>query len=222
MQTMRQRGFTLTAPVKREIIKIIDDRIREAHVTKEDFSELKAIVRDLGIKTGELAEAQKRTEARMEELAEAQKRTEEEIKTLAVGLRETRNEVGGVSRNLGYAFENEAFRLLPPLLKEKYGIFLKEKMIRAEVGGKEINLLGRAEKAGREILVVGEAKVRLDDRKGLREKDIFEELEDKVQAVRQEYGEVEIARVLITHYARKGFLDKANAKGIIVVQSFEW
>ena len=33
--------------LKKEIIKIIDERIREAHVTKEDFSELKSIVKDL-------------------------------------------------------------------------------------------------------------------------------------------------------------------------------
>jgi maleate cis-trans isomerase len=55
MQTSRQTEFEITPAVKKEIIKIVDGRIREAHVTKEDFSELKGIVR-------ELAEAQKRTE----------------------------------------------------------------------------------------------------------------------------------------------------------------
>jgi hypothetical protein len=44
-------------------------------VTKQDFAELKAVVRDL-------AEAQKRTESRIEELAEAQKRTEERLGVL--------------------------------------------------------------------------------------------------------------------------------------------
>ena len=37
-----------------------------------------------------------------------------------------------------------------------------------------------------------------------------------------EYGKIEIVRLLITHYATKGFLKKAEEKGIIVVQSFEW
>ena len=37
-----------------------------------------------------------------------------------------------------------------------------------------------------------------------------------------ECGKIEIVRLLITHYATKGFLKKAEEKGIIVVQSFEW
>ncbi len=44
-------------------------------VTQQDFAQLKDVV-------AELAEAQKRTEARVEELAEAQKRTEEALQKL--------------------------------------------------------------------------------------------------------------------------------------------
>ena len=50
--------FKITPSVKREIVKIVDERVREAHVTKEDFSELKSIVK-------ELAEAQKETQKRL-------------------------------------------------------------------------------------------------------------------------------------------------------------
>jgi chromosome segregation ATPase len=88
---------------QRELVKI------------KDFSELKEIVRSLGVTVGELAEAQKRTEQRVEELAvaqretrqevgrldraltelaEAQKRTEQRVEELAVAQRETRQEVG--------------------------------------------------------------------------------------------------------------------------------
>lgn len=45
-------------------------------VRREDFSELKEIVRDLG-------ETQQRTEQRVEQLAEAQQRTEERVEELA-------------------------------------------------------------------------------------------------------------------------------------------
>jgi len=48
------------------------------------------------------------------------------------------------------------------------------------------------------------------------------ELEDKVGAVRQEYGKEEIVRILVTHYATKGFIKKAQDRGVLVVQSFEW
>ena len=65
MQPAPQRPLKITAAVRREIIQIVDDRIKDVHVTKEDFSELKGLV-------GELAEAQKRTEFRVEELARLQ------------------------------------------------------------------------------------------------------------------------------------------------------
>ena len=71
-------------------------------VKKEDFNELKSVVADLAqaqkrteerldsltAKIEELAEAQKRTEARVEELAEAQKRTEERLDSLTARVEE--------------------------------------------------------------------------------------------------------------------------------------
>ena len=255
MQTARSIVFKITPAIKQEMVKIIDARIREAHVTKEDFSELKNIVKDIGVKIGELATAQKRTEVKVEELATAQKRTEVkveelataqkelteaqkrtevkveelveaqkemviEVKKLAVSLNGTQKEVGGLARSFGYALENEAYRHLPPILKEKYGIQIQEKIIRAEVGGKEINIFCRARKEGTEVLVVGESKARLD--KWRESGDVLEELEEKVNAVKTEYGEIDIVRVLVTHYASPAFIEKAKARGIIVVQSFEW
>jgi len=93
-------------------------------------------------------------------------------------------------------------------------------MVRADIGGKEINFFGKAEKEGREIYIVGEAKTRLDDIK--KRGDIFKEIEEKIKAVKEEYGDVEVVSLLVTHFATKGFLKKAEGKGIIVVQSYEW
>jgi hypothetical protein len=225
MQSGRER-FKITPAVRREIEKIVDERIRETQVTREDFSELKGIVAELAQAQRDLAEAQKRTEARLdgltvkvEELTEAQKRTEE-VRTLAVGLKRTREDLGGLSRSFSYAFENEAYRMLPKLLEEKYGIRVKEKIIRTDIGNQEVNFLARAEKEGREVYLVGEAKLRLDD--GKKRKDVWKELEEKVKAVKEEYGEVEVVPFLVTHFATKGFLRQAKERGIIVVQSFEW
>lgn len=214
MQTSRQTEFKITPAVKKEIVKIVDERIREAHVTKEDFSELKGIVK-------ELADAQKRTEIKVAELAEKVTVLAEGLEITRQELKLTRGEVGGLSRTMSYAFENEAFRMLPDILKRKYNIEITEKLIREEVREKEINIFGKARKNGREVFVVGESKLRLDERKEKAE-DVFEELEEKVNAVKAEYGDIEIVRVLITHYATRGFLKRAEEKGVIVVQSFEW
>jgi len=237
------------ADVLLNFLNIVDETVKA-----KDFNELKAIVSELAKAQKELAEAQKRTEKRVEELAEAQKRTEErveelaiaqkrteerveelaiaqkelaeaqkrteeEIKKLAISLSLTRGELGGLGRTLGYAFENEAYRMLPKILKEKYGIDVLERFVREEIGGKEINLLGKGRKDGKELIIVGEAKLRLEDR---REEEIFKELEEKIDIVKKEFGEVEILTLLVTHYASKAFLKMAKERGIIVIQSFEW
>lgn len=243
MQTTRQSTVKITPAVKKELIQIIDQRIKDVHVTKEDFSELKSIVREIveiqkrtDTKIGELAEAQKRTESRVEELAEAQKdlaeaqkrtesrveelaeaqkRTEISIAKLAKGLDQTRTELGGLARSVSYSLENEAFRQLPQYLKDNYGIELKDRMIRLDLEGEEINIFARGTKNGRDVLIVGEAELRLSSVGKLRQ------LERKVSAAcKQITGEC--IPLIVTHFARQPVLDKAKEKGIIIVQSFEW
>lgn len=103
---------------------VLAEVIHEAYtdlVKTSDFNELKEIVRDLGAKMGEFAEAQKRSEARLtrleavvEELAQAQKRTEQRVEELAQAQtrteqrveelvqvqKETQKEVGRLDRAL--------------------------------------------------------------------------------------------------------------------------
>jgi len=139
-----------------------------------------------------------------------------------------RVEFGGFQRSMSYAFENEAFRMLPGVLKEKYGIEVTERFIRKEVRGKEINVFGRGRMKGKEVLIIGEAKIRLEEKgmdreeKGKWIEEIFDELEDKVKAVQEENRGVEIVRILITHFATSTFLEEARKRGVIVIQSFEW
>jgi hypothetical protein len=139
-------------------------------------------------------------------------------------IRDMQKEIGGMSASMGYALENEAYRILPAFLQEHYGIKLARRLIRTEIGGREINLFGEGEREGRIITLVGETKTRLDERRKKLEKDIFAELEERVRAVVTERGiaEESIVRVLVTHYARPGMLQEAQEQGIIVVQSFEW
>jgi DNA repair ATPase RecN len=83
----------------------------------------------LAIKVEELAQAQKRTEIKVEELAQAQKRTEIKVEQLAeaqlkteLTIREMRSEIGSIQRNFSYSFENDAYRLLPPLIEKRFGL----------------------------------------------------------------------------------------------------
>ncbi len=77
-----------------ELVARVYEDLRD-QPSRADFDELKGIVQQLAeaqkrteARVEELAEAQKRTEARVEELAEAQKRTEERVDTLALRMEE--------------------------------------------------------------------------------------------------------------------------------------
>jgi len=133
------------AEVINEIVDIVDQTVKV-----KDFNELKDIVRDIAIaqkelaeaqkrteqkveelaeaqkrteqKVEELAEAQKRTEQRVEELAEAQKRTEEELKELIKEHQKTREQIGGLSGTVGYYLEDLSYPSLPIVLKEDIGL----------------------------------------------------------------------------------------------------
>ena len=93
---MEQR-YGLTAELYRAVIAVVDDRMKEILVTRQDFDRLALAVERLAeaqARTEErlnrleatverLAEAQARTEARLEELAQAQARTEARLAELA-------------------------------------------------------------------------------------------------------------------------------------------
>ena len=112
----------------------------EAHadyVTRGDFQALTGVVRELAeaqqrteVRMEELADAQRglaaaqeRTEARMESLAAAQERTEARMEELAEAqreftwaMRDTRKQLGGLAQSVGYGLEAYAMERIPRIL----------------------------------------------------------------------------------------------------------
>lgn len=90
----------ITPEIRREIVSIVDERLRETQIIRSDLAELKGVVKKLteAQRKGEqrltrqesvvekLAEAQKRTEERVEELAEAQRNSEQRLSRLEAAL----------------------------------------------------------------------------------------------------------------------------------------
>lgn len=110
---------------------LLAEVISEAYtdlVRAKDFNELKEIVRTL-------AEAQGRTEQRVEELAVAQQRTEQRVGELAVAqqdlakaqqrtertLEQLARQVGGLSNRLGGDLEDVAYAAIQDVLKRELG-----------------------------------------------------------------------------------------------------
>jgi chromosome segregation ATPase len=168
----------------------------------------------------ELAEAQKRTEARVEELAEAQKRTEQELQKLIQEHSKTREQVGGLSNTIGYILENEAYKALPRLLKEDYGITIKDRLKRQYVTdnrGKpiELNIIGEASRDGEKIVIVGESKSQLS-RKG-----VDEFIKKKLSKVEGVYKE--IFPLLVTHMISGPDVEEyVKKKGIALFYSYDF
>ncbi|WNC22255.1 hypothetical protein RHI63_12850 [Thermosynechococcus sp. GLH187] len=136
----------LRAAFSPEQAHLLAEVIREAYddlVKAKDFNELKAIVADLAqaqkrteervdqltVTVAELAQAQKRTEERVEELAAAQKRTEERMDQLAAAQERTERavkqlarQVGGLSEALGGSLEDLALEVVPEILEYRWGM----------------------------------------------------------------------------------------------------
>jgi hypothetical protein len=179
-----------------------------ALVKADDFNELKEIVR-------RLAEAQEQTE---------QRRRTSGLAKLTMVVQGLAVELGGLSRAVSYALENEAYRGLPRLLKERLGLEVVGRLMRREVEGEEINIFGEARRGDEVVLVVGEAKLQLDrgrSRASERAR-VFTQLRRKVEAVRRAYPGREVVAILVTHYARPVFIEEAKAQGVEVFQSYEW
>jgi hypothetical protein len=95
------------------IARLVDALKEDFGVQRTDFEELKGVVRDLAeaqrrteLRIEELAQAQQRTDTHMAELAQAQKRTEDE---LTIFRQTFTSQIGGLGARWGMQTE-EAFR----------------------------------------------------------------------------------------------------------------
>lgn len=155
----------------------------------------------------------------VKELAEAQKRTEQEVRELAKGLKETRQMVGNLSDTVGYGLEDRAMKTLPELLRNRYTIEVKDKLVRKFVkyNGKhdEINIFGQGKRRGKKLYIIGEAKSRLSKR----------HVDDLIKLVKRlENNEVisgERFLFIVTYSARPEAEEYARNKGVEVIWSFE-
>ena len=215
----------LPAELRFSMMKIIDQLRGEFsdRVTKTDFKRLEDVISALGDKMLELAEAQKRTELRVEELVEAQKRTELRVEELAEAQKKTEEtlrevvkkqdrmakELGGLSNSFGYFLENEAITCLPDILKKKKSIDIqvmdRRYIVYADGKDDEINIYGEGLENGEKVYVIGESKSQF----GKKDADRFQKLIQRVSG----HVRAKICPLIITHSAHPTV--EAYAKKII-------
>lgn len=144
----------------------------EAHadyVTRGDFQALTSVVR-------ELAEAQQRTEVRMEELADAQRglaaaqeRTEARMEELAEAqreftwaMRDTRKQLGGLAQSVGYGLGAYAMERIPRILSRQMPFVEEasgpEQFVSASGVEDDVDIVVRGTLAGRPVVFLCEVK----------------------------------------------------------------
>ena len=85
--------MSITPELRAFIIGVVEEKIKELKITKEEFEKLRKAVEENTKAIKELTKAQRRTEKRLEELAIAQKRTEERIEELAEAQKRTEERI---------------------------------------------------------------------------------------------------------------------------------
>ena len=160
--------MALTPELYEAIVRIVDQRVGEVKVTREDFDKLTKTVSELAGTVRELAEAQKRTDERLQELAgaqkdlaEAQKRTEVALRELAEAQKLTNEAVGRLTDTIGHDLESVARVSAPNWLQVYENVrvpSLERRIFKVDGEDVEINLYGEGMKGRAPITVVGEAK----------------------------------------------------------------
>ncbi|MCS6909501.1 MAG: ATG16 family protein [Anaerolineales bacterium] len=120
-------------------------------------------VEELAQAQRELAEAQRRTELRVEELAEAQRRTELRVEELAIAQTQLGKAVGELQRAFGSTVEEEAASVVEVVLRRK-GYRATQPPYSLALNGEIDVVLPLEDPAGRQVWAVVEAKARLSRR----------------------------------------------------------
>ncbi|MGC8613584.1 MAG: hypothetical protein ACP5L2_05035 [Conexivisphaera sp.] len=215
---------TLTPELYDMIVRIVDDKVKDIKVTREEFDKLAAVVGQLAQRVEQLAEAQRRTEERLdqlaqrvEQLAEAQRRTEERLDKLAEAVGVLNKSVSSLGETIGFGLEDIARVVLPGWLHRHLGVEMGElerKFLR--IGGREyeVNLYGEGSIGGRRVVIIAEAKSRIH----ASDVERFNEL---LSGARDSMDGAEVIGVVFGYVIYPDAKERADRLGIHAVASYE-
>jgi hypothetical protein len=173
-----------------------------------------------------LAEAQTKTEQRVQKLAEELEKLREEVRKLVEAQIETerrlqklikehdktRENLAGLSHTVGHLLEDRAIKSLPKILK-KYGIEvvgeLSRDYIRVGTEYVEVNIYGKAIKDGKEYILVGEVKTRVSTK-------AIDEFIEKCDIISKDAIKVFVSYIFPPHIK-----EYAKEKQIILIPSYQ-
>ena len=198
------------------IIEKLTERVEQLAIAQQKTEER---LNSLTERVEQLTIAQQKTEERLNNLTIAQQKTEEELRTLTITVKRIQKELGGLSHSVGFDLENQAYKALPKILKERFGIEIKERLLRKYIeypDGKEeeINIYGEAKKNGKTIFIIGESKTNLS------KKDI-EKFKKRLERLKKVIRE-DIFPLFVVHSASPKILKYSIEAGFLVFFSYEF
>lgn len=220
------------------IEKIVEIKVKDIKVDREEFNLLAHEVRKLSSEVRELASTQKefaatqkefaatqkKTEIAIEELSAAQKRTEVAVEELAVAQKKTdvavtrlARAVGGLSDTIGYGLEDIARVVLPSYLLKTYHIELTTPFERGFIptNGRyvEFDLYAKCKRNQEKAIILGEVKSRVS--KG--EVDRFNKLIKKVES----HFNQSIIKFIFGYVVLPDALEHAKELDILTITSYQ-
>ena len=178
------------------IVKVVEDKVRDIKVTREEFDRLVSAVN---------------------RLAEAQRRTEETIAKLIQAVDTLRREVGRLSEVVGFGLEDIARVVLPGWLHRHLGVEVDELERRFfNVDGREVevNLYGEGRRGDRKVVVLGECRSRIYGR------DVRKFYEEVYLPVSSKIGK-EAVGVMFGYLIHPSAKKMAEELGLYVVASYQ-
>ena len=207
---LKEKLSRVFSPVQAEVLSEVFIETQNESVKANDFRELKDVVK-------ELAEAQRKTEVRLEELAEAQKKLAEAQNKTEKELRNLARQVGGLSEAFGGSLEDFAIDLVPELL-EKYWNFKALDVGRDEflVRGKtvEVDLVIRGQIKEKSIIVLGEVKSNVTLNEVYKFLNTVQEIQESNQ---EEFINKEVRIIFFGYRIQKDAREVIKEKGMYMV-----
>ncbi len=157
--------MSISADLYDFVVKIVEDKVRDIKVTREEFEKLSAKVGDLSISinqlsavTGQLAEAQKRTEERLDRL-------EQVVEKLSVAVSGLQQTYSKLSEDFGMSLEDIASFVMPSWLGRR-GIQVEElgrSVVTFKDGSEtEVDIYADGvDEKNEKVIVIGESKARI-------------------------------------------------------------
>ena len=195
------------------LVQVTEQHSREIAELRQQTAELVQVTQQHSQEIGNLQKM-------MQQLVEVQQQTQEDIRRLTQGLDDLRKQVGGLAMTVGYTIENEAYRALPRLLAQDFGIEVESDLKRQFVADNtgeyiEVNIFGRARRNGDSITIVGESKAQLS------KNDVDAFVRRKLQRLQGVYPNP--FPVLVTHMISERDVEEyARQQGIVVYYSYQF